>query len=133
MIKAQTSLTLGFVRSRSRSRFLLLPQYNLSGPINKLWHMVRKMKLKHVIVYEISWKSLLLGRQRSILQEFDLHAYRCGLGSGFLTIDCLSKAFKYLTANNGCTFYVKVRLSSQSAAPFSWCTHGNAVVSKKVW
>ena len=44
---AQTSLTLGIVRSRSRSWrdfeiFLHLPQYKLSGPISQLWLQVGK-------------------------------------------------------------------------------------------
>ena len=41
----ENSLTLGIVRSRSRSWrdfeiFLHLPQYKLSGPISQLWHML---------------------------------------------------------------------------------------------
>ena len=32
--------------------FLHLPQYKLSGPITKLWQMLRGMKLKHVVVYD---------------------------------------------------------------------------------
>ena len=32
--------------------FLLLPKYKISGPITKLWPIVREMKLKHIIVYE---------------------------------------------------------------------------------
>ena len=32
-------------------KFLHLPQYKMSGPITKLWHIVREMKLRHVVVY----------------------------------------------------------------------------------
>ena len=32
-------------------KFLHLPQYKLSGPKSKLWHIVREMKLKRVVVY----------------------------------------------------------------------------------
>ena len=49
MIIAWTSSTFGTV---DILKFLNLPQYKLSRPITELWHMVREMELKHVVVYE---------------------------------------------------------------------------------
>ena len=102
---AQTSSTLGIVRSRSRSQgdfeiFLHLPQYKLSSPISQLWDMyvcssdnniqdllikLRKLKFSSNVylpssnkMFQYSYASLILCNEGQV-RIFDNGCYILGL------------------------------------------------------